>query len=89
MSQVWLKAGILSQNSERVCLPPVRAYLERGELMPTVYLRQDLYDEILRRREEVTSFVNKVVEEALWKKELTEKKPEPLLEKPRAQKKKK
>jgi len=32
-----------------------------------------LFDEILKRNEETTSFVNKIVEEALWKKRPEEK----------------
>ncbi|MEM4975993.1 MAG: hypothetical protein QXT64_01560 [Desulfurococcaceae archaeon] len=33
--------------------------------MPTIYLRRDLYDEIVRRGYDVTEYVNKVVENAL------------------------
>jgi len=33
--------------------------------MPTVYLRKDLYDSIVRQRGDPSAFVNKVVEDAL------------------------
>lgn len=33
--------------------------------MPTVYLRKDLYDAIIKAKQEVNQFVNKVVENAL------------------------
>jgi hypothetical protein len=33
--------------------------------MPTIYLRKDLYDAIIKRGEEPTNFVNRVVEKAL------------------------
>jgi len=56
-----------------------------GVRVPVIYLRQDLFDEILKRKEETTSFVNKTVEEALWKKQPA-KKPE---EKPKPPRKKK
>jgi len=36
--------------------------------MATVYIRKDLYDEIVKRGEDVTEFANGVVEEALKKK---------------------
>jgi len=36
-----------------------------GDIMPTIYLRRDLYDEIVRRGYDVTEYVNKVVENAL------------------------
>ena len=37
--------------------------------MPTIYLRKDLFDTIVKMGKEVNSFVNKVVEEALKQKE--------------------
>jgi len=37
--------------------------------MPTIYLSKDLYDEIVKRGEDVAEFVNKAVKEALEKKE--------------------
>jgi len=37
--------------------------------MPTVYLRKDLYDKIVRMHREVNSYVNKLVEKALQQKE--------------------
>ena len=37
--------------------------------MPTVYLRKDLYDKIVRMRCEVNSYINKLVEKALQQKE--------------------
>jgi hypothetical protein len=33
--------------------------------MPTVYLRKDLYDSIVQKREDATAFTNKAVENAL------------------------
>ena len=39
--------------------------------MPTVYLRKDLYDAIIKARHEVNQFVNKVVEDALKAKEVS------------------
>ena len=33
--------------------------------MPTVYLRKDLYDSIIKAKQEVNQFVNRVVEDAL------------------------
>lgn len=39
--------------------------------MPTVYLRKDLYDAIIKAKAEVNQFVNKVVEDALKSKELS------------------
>lgn len=40
--------------------------------MPTIYLRKDLYDEIVQKGTDVTAFVNEVVENRM--KELREKK---------------
>ncbi len=37
--------------------------------MPTIYLRKDLFDMIVKMGKEVNSFVHKVVEEALKQKE--------------------
>lgn len=39
--------------------------------MPAVYLRKDLYDEIIRQNQDVAAFVNKAVAEAV--KELKKK----------------
>ena len=37
--------------------------------MPTIYLAKELYDEMIRRGEDITEFVDKAVKEALKKKE--------------------
>ena len=37
--------------------------------MPTIYLSKDLYDEMVKRGENVAEFVDKAVKEALKKKE--------------------
>lgn len=37
--------------------------------MPTIYLSKELYDEIIKRNQDVTEFVDKAVKEALKKKE--------------------
>jgi hypothetical protein len=42
-------------------------------IMPTVYLRKDLYDLIARRGEDVNSFVNRAVEKMLKEVEAEEK----------------
>lgn len=42
--------------------------------MPTVYLRKELYDEIVKRSEDVSSFVDKAVEKALGEQEREEEK---------------
>jgi len=39
--------------------------------MPAIYLRKDLYDEIIRQNQDVTEFVNKAIAEAV--KELKKK----------------
>lgn len=41
--------------------------------MPTIYLGKDLYDEIVKRGEDVAEFVDKAVKEALEKKPKEEK----------------
>ena len=38
---------------------------KREERMPTVYLRKDLHESIILKHEDVNSFVNRAVEEAL------------------------
>jgi hypothetical protein len=43
----------------------------KGDEMPTVYLRKDLYDAIIKAKHEVNQFVNKVVEDALKAKEVS------------------
>jgi len=42
--------------------------------MAIIYVRKGLYEEIVRRNEDVTEFVNKAVEEALKKKKKEQKK---------------
>lgn len=48
--------------------------------MPTVYLRKDLHEAIVLKRQDVNRFVNKVVEDALKKileSEIKEEQPKP------------
>jgi len=52
--------------------------------MPAIYLRRDLYDEILKRGSEPSSFVNRLVEEALWKRGEEKKEEEKKEEKKKA-----
>ena len=44
--------------------------------MPTVYLRKDLHEAIVLRHQDVNSFVNKVVEDALKQSSVQETKAE-------------
>lgn len=37
--------------------------------MPTIYLTKELYDEIIKRNQDVTQFVDKAVKEVLEKNE--------------------
>jgi len=43
--------------------------------MPTVYLRKDLYDQIVKHGKDVNVFVNRIIEEELWKQEKPKEKP--------------
>ena len=45
--------------------------------MPAVYLRKDLYDDIIRQNKDVASFINKAVAEAIEKLKKQEPKSSP------------
>lgn len=48
----------------------------KGGKMPTVYLRKELYDALIKAKQEVNQFVNKVVEDALKAQEPAKEKDE-------------
>lgn len=70
----WGKKIGSEEGLDKIIILMIKLPTTREGKMPTVYLRKELYDEIVKRSEDVSSFVDKAVEKALVEKRPEEKK---------------